>query len=219
MYYPQSDGKPMADNTLQFRWIVVIKENLETLFADQPDVFVAGDLLWYPVEGSRKSAALDAMVVFGRPKGYRGSYLQWKEDNLAPQVVFEVLSPNNSASEMYQKQSFYETHGVDEYYVYDPDEDLLFVMLRTNDHLQLVDFEDEWVSPRLGIRFDLTGEEMQIFHPNGERFLTHQEITVERDAEQAARAAAEARATQAEARLEQLRARLREMGIDPEGKQ
>ena len=25
---PDSDGKPMADNTEQFRWIVMIKENL-----------------------------------------------------------------------------------------------------------------------------------------------------------------------------------------------
>ena len=31
--YPDSDGQPMADNTKQFRWIVVIKENLERLFA------------------------------------------------------------------------------------------------------------------------------------------------------------------------------------------
>nr|WP_219730039.1 hypothetical protein [Sodalinema gerasimenkoae] len=35
----------MADNTLQFRWIVIIKENLDLIFADDPDVFVAGDLL------------------------------------------------------------------------------------------------------------------------------------------------------------------------------
>ncbi len=27
--YPDSDGKPMADNTLQFRWIVTIKEGLD----------------------------------------------------------------------------------------------------------------------------------------------------------------------------------------------
>lgn len=32
--YADSDGKPMADNTKQFRWIVTIKENLECLFAD-----------------------------------------------------------------------------------------------------------------------------------------------------------------------------------------
>jgi hypothetical protein len=27
--YPQSDGKPMADNTLQYEWVVTIKEGLE----------------------------------------------------------------------------------------------------------------------------------------------------------------------------------------------
>lgn len=54
LVYPESDGKPMADNTKQFRWIVTIKENLEILFASQSDVFIAGDLLWYPVEGNNK---------------------------------------------------------------------------------------------------------------------------------------------------------------------
>ncbi len=53
--YPDSDGQPMAENTQQFQWIVVIKENLEILFANRPDVFVAGDLLWYPVEGDNKT--------------------------------------------------------------------------------------------------------------------------------------------------------------------
>ncbi len=49
--YPETDGEPMAENTLQFQWIVTIKEGLEAVFLDQPDVFVAGDLFWYPVEG------------------------------------------------------------------------------------------------------------------------------------------------------------------------
>ena len=63
--YPDSDGQPMADNTEQFQWIVTIKENLERLYADDPNVFVAGDLLWYPVEGQNKlRAAPDAMVAF-----------------------------------------------------------------------------------------------------------------------------------------------------------
>src|ERR687886_1873665 len=96
LIYPDSDGQPMADNTKQFRLIVVIKENLELLFANVADVFVAGDLLWYPVEGDNKlRQAPDAMVVFGRPKGDRGSYKQWEEENIPPQVVFEILSPGN----------------------------------------------------------------------------------------------------------------------------
>jgi Uma2 family endonuclease len=46
LFYPENDGNPMSDNTEQFRWIVIIKENLEILFAENLDVFIAGDLLW-----------------------------------------------------------------------------------------------------------------------------------------------------------------------------
>ena len=86
--YPQSDGKPMAEGTEQYDWIVIIKENLEILFADNPKVFIAADLLWYPVPvpeeipvaaiepPSVRSQAPDVMVIFDRPKGKRRSYLQ-----------------------------------------------------------------------------------------------------------------------------------------------
>src|SRR5204862_1645057 len=37
------------------------------------------------------------------------------------QVVFEVLSPNNTGPEMARKRAFYERYGVEEYYEYDPD--------------------------------------------------------------------------------------------------
>ncbi len=76
--YPDSDGQPMADNTQQFRWITVIQGNLDWIFAQNDQVFVAGDLLWYPVEGDNKTRqAPDVMVVFGVAKGDRGSYRQW----------------------------------------------------------------------------------------------------------------------------------------------
>ena len=122
--YPESDGQPIAENTLQFRWIVTIKEGLEALFRDRPDVFVAGDFFWYPVEGDPKDPRrARAMVVFGRPRGIDGSYLQWEEGGIAPQVIFEVLSPGNRSWEMEQKLLFYERYGVQEYYLYDPEHD------------------------------------------------------------------------------------------------
>jgi hypothetical protein len=49
--YPDCHGQPMSDNTSQFNWTVKIKENLQVLFASNPNVFVAGDLLWYWLEG------------------------------------------------------------------------------------------------------------------------------------------------------------------------
>ncbi len=121
--YPDDDGLPMSDNTLQNRWINTIQGGLDGLFRDDPEVFVAGNLLWYPVEGDNTTRlAPDAMVIFGRPKyDRRGSYRQWVEGGIAPQVVFEVLSPSNDAPEMANKLRFYDRFGVEEYYEYDPD--------------------------------------------------------------------------------------------------
>lgn len=53
------------------------------------------------------------MIAFGRPKGYRGSYQQWLEDNIPPQVVFEIWSPGNRPSNMARKFEFYARHGVE----------------------------------------------------------------------------------------------------------
>ena len=80
--YPETDGEPMAENTTQFEWIVTIKSGLDWVFRDSSEVFVAGDLFWYPVVGHPEiRQAPDVMAVLGRPKVHRRSYLQWEEDN------------------------------------------------------------------------------------------------------------------------------------------
>ncbi|MGA1134437.1 MAG: Uma2 family endonuclease, partial [Prochlorotrichaceae cyanobacterium] len=162
--YPDSDGQPMADNTKQFRWIVLIKENLDALFAENESVFVAGDLLWYPVEGRPDiRVAPDVLVAFGRPKGDRGSYRQWQEENIAPQVVFEILSPGNTTKEMSRKLLFYNHYGVEEYYIYDPDRNELTGLIRVEGELTPLDDLENWVSPRLGIRFELTPSTLNLY--------------------------------------------------------
>jgi Uma2 family endonuclease len=181
VFYPDSDGKPMADNTKQFRWIVVIEQNLELLFGNDPDVFVAGDLLWYPVEGNNSlSTAPDTMVVFGRPKRDRGSYQQWREGNIPPQVVFEILSPGNTKREMDRKLLFYHDYGVEEYYLYDPETHAIDGWCRTSDSwLDRIDSMAGWVSPRLGVRFELGSElasELQLYRPDGVRFFSFAEL-------------------------------------------
>ncbi|OUC12185.1 MAG: hypothetical protein B0A82_23805 [Alkalinema sp. CACIAM 70d] len=207
LLYPDSDGQPMSDNTKQFRWIVTIKENLEILFADRADVFVAGDLLWYAVEGQPKvRQAPDAMVVFGRPKGERGSYKQWVEDGIAPQVVFEILSPGNTAAEMARKREFYDTYGVEEYYEYDPDRQRLRGWIRQGTELGPIAVMQDWVSPRLGIQFRLGAEELEIVRSDGQRFLTSVELA--QQAEQA-----QQRAEQAETQLRQVVQNLRQAGM------
>jgi hypothetical protein len=72
-----------------------------------------------------------------------------------------------------------------------------------------------WVSPRLGIRFEVVEGNLVIYRPDGERFLTPVELCdrVEQERERAE----QERADSAEVRTQQLAARLREMGVDPEG--
>jgi Uma2 family endonuclease len=206
--YPDSDGQPMADNTRQFDYIVMIQGGLAAMFADRLDVFVAGDLLWYPVEGNPEiRAAPDAMVVFGRPPGYRGSYIQHREDHIAPQVTFEVLSPSNTRAEMRRKRAFYERYGVEEYYEYDPDRGTIKGWLRRNGLLEPVAHMEGWISPLLGIRFSLEGIDLALYRPDGRRFETFVEIEQRAEAErqraEAERQRAEAERQRAEAERQQ----------------
>jgi Uma2 family endonuclease len=195
--YPDSDGEPMSDNTKQFRWIVTIKENLEILFANILDVFVAGDLLWYPVQGNNKiRQAPDAMVVFGRPKGDRGSYQQWKEDNIPPQVAFEILSPSNRPGKMGEKLLFYQRYGVQEYYIYDPDDIELSGFVRNEDWLEPIAEMNGWVSPLLEIRFQLTENTLEIYRPDGRKFLTPVEMDQLREQERQEKELAQSQAAQ-----------------------
>lgn len=224
LLYPDSDGKPMAENTEQYRWIVMIKENLEILFAGVADVFIAGDLLWYPVQSTLVApTAPDVMVVFGRPKGRRGSYRQWAEENIAPQVVFEIFSPSNTKAEMLRKLEFYDTYGVEEYYLYDPESFQLEGWLRQSENLAKLQEMNGWVSPRLGIRFETGQGELEIYRPNGRRFLTSVELEqqAEQQRQRAERAEEELeqerqRAEQERQRAERLAAYLRVQGIDPD---
>lgn len=205
--YPESDGKPMADNTAQYRWIVRLVTNLRQLLKGEV-AFVAGDLLWYPVQVDTQpipAQAPDAMVVLGRPERERGSYKQWEEEDISPQVVFEILSPSNSAREMLAKQAFYGKHGVLEMFFYDPDSYDFWGLVRAKpeqDFKPVTALNFPWVSPTLGIRFELFEDGLAVFHPNGDLFKDPEVILDERN--------------QAQQERDRAFAKLRELGVDPE---
>jgi len=218
--YPESDGKPMADNTKQWDAIVLIKTNLDDRLPD----FVAGDHFWYPVEGRPEIVtAPDVFVAIGRPKGHRRSYKQWVEAGVAPQVVFEVVSPSNTLQEMVDKAFFYVRYGVEEVYFYDPDHEVAWGYVADGGRHRRVENLDGWVSPRLGIRFDLSSGSLVIHDRDGRRFEAPSELRARAEAgaaraeAEAARAEAEAARAEAEAaRATRLAERLRAAGIDPD---
>lgn len=206
LLYPDTDGNPMADNTKQYRWVVRLVSNLRQLLQEQT-AFVAGDLLWYPVKVDAPpvpAQAPDAMVVLGRPDGDRGSYKPWEEDNVVPQVVFEIISPSNSATEISQKQAFYDRYGVLEIFFYDPDDFEFWGLTRQQPDerpLLLTRLTLPWTSPTLGIKFDMFEDGLALFYPGGERFKDPEELFQERN--------------QTQQKLDRAISKLRELGIDP----
>ncbi|MGH9769836.1 MAG: Uma2 family endonuclease [Blastocatellia bacterium] len=208
--YPESDGKPMAENTVQYRRLTRIKDGLEARFKHDPQVFIAGDLFWYPVKGqSQINQAPDVMVAIGRPKGDRGSYKQWEEDGVAPQVVFEIWSPGNTKETRAEKFAFYQYFGVEEYYAYDPDRGTMAGWLRQGEGLEPVAEMNGWESPRLGVTFRHVEGAWNLYHPNGEPFEDYVDLYTDREAERSAKEAERAA-------KEAAWAKLRELGIDPE---
>ncbi|MBD0346328.1 MAG: Uma2 family endonuclease, partial [Coleofasciculus sp. Co-bin14] len=115
------------------------------------------------------------------------------------------------------------------YYLYDPDKKELSGWQRIEGLLDVIEPMSGWVSPRLGARFELTEEGLELYRPDGQRFLSYLELE-ERRAFEAQRAEQEAQRAEQEAqraeqeaqraeqeaqRAERLAAKLRELNIDP----
>ncbi|ELS04359.1 hypothetical protein Xen7305DRAFT_00040900 [Xenococcus sp. PCC 7305] len=110
---------------------------------------------------------------------------------------------------MSRKLLFYDRFGVDEYYLYDPDKNELSGWLRREGFLDVIEPIADWVSPLLQIKFGLADDELQLFHPNGQRFLKYIEIAQRAEDERQP-------AEDAEKKASLLAEKLREMGIDPD---
>ena len=206
LVYPDSDGELLADNTEHFTFIMTVQGNLDALRTD----FVAGDHLWYPVEGHPEiRVAPDVYVAQGRPKGRRGSYKQWEEGGTPLTVVFEWWSPNSTFPKEVAKLRFYEKYGVAEFYAWDEVRRIFTAYVRTGGELAPVDVTEGFTSPILGIRMVVERDELVLYRPDGQRFRTFAELSTERDAAAAERDAAVARANA-------LAEKLRALGIDPD---
>ena len=151
----------MAENTLQFQWIVTIKEGSGTSVLRPIRRFRRGGPVLVPGRGKARHLHGPGRAGRDRPaQGLSRLVQAMGGRGIAPQVVFEVRSPNNRFGEMYRKLKFYEEFGVDEYYLYDPDHDVLEGWQRGRDELQEIPEMNGWVSPTLGIRFDSSGSEL-----------------------------------------------------------
>ena len=121
IYYPDSDGNPMAETDAQFYPLTETVLALRQHYADRDDVYVSGDLLvYYRMNDNTVRLAPDVFVVFGVEDHLRSSYIIWREQGKTPDFVLEIASPSTFVRDMTEKRALYAALGVKEYWRFDP---------------------------------------------------------------------------------------------------
>ena len=220
VFYPASDGQPMAETAIHRRCMVDVADTLELWFRKhgRDDVCVgSNNFLYYERGNPRAVVAPDIYVVVGAPAGLRDTYMLWNEPK-GPDFVLEVTSASTRHNDERRKRDVYAALGGREYFLYDPRAEYLApplqgwrlhgaayhampaVTVLSNRGVSIasevlgLELRDEREERRVRLRDPATGKFL----------LTHEESERAREEEAALRRAAEARAAELEARLRAL---------------
>src|SRR5438105_1494617 len=121
-FYPDSDGRPVAETPQHRQNMTNTIESLGVWFADDPQVYVSGNMFLYYVPGDRlRHVSPDVFVVRGVPKvPERRRYLAWEESK-GPDLVNEFTSESTREEDIDDKFPLYlDTLRVREYFRFDP---------------------------------------------------------------------------------------------------
>lgn len=206
--YPTSDGKPMAETDWHRQLMVHLIQTLELWYADQPRVYVSGNLLLFYEEGNRRRhVSPDVLVVKSIDNHQRPNYLLWEEGK-GPDVVIELTSSSTRHQDLHQKYALYQdTLRVKEYFLFDPLGDYLTPplqghRLRRGQYHPIRAVAGRLPSQVLRLHLEGTGRELRLYDPAVGRWLpTLEERTTQ----------AEMALQQAEAENERLRRELAEL--------
>ncbi|MBI3913663.1 MAG: Uma2 family endonuclease [Chloroflexi bacterium] len=180
IHYPESDGMPMAETDAHRKQLIYLDVALRNFFRDDPQVYVAGNMLLYFVQGDPKQCvAPDVFVVKGVPKGDRRTFKIWDEGK-PPVVVFELTSESTRYEDTGYKRSVYAELGVREYFLFDPLGEYLKPPLRgyrlVGDEYVLMNGEPR-VSAELGLELRVESEQLRLYDPKKNVYLLSPEET------------------------------------------
>jgi Uma2 family endonuclease len=194
-------------------------QTLQVHYAQQPRVYVSGNLLLFYEEGNRRRhVSPDVFVVKGIAKHARPNYLLWQERK-GPNVVIELTSSSTRREDVETKYRLYQdTLRVKEYFLFDPLGDYLQPplqghRLRRGRYRPIRAVAGRLPSQVLGLRLERDGRELRLYDPAADQWLpTPLEMaaaaeTARRRAE-VARRQAERTQQQTEAENERLRREL-----------
>ena len=176
IFYPESDGKPMGETAFHVNSIMFLYQALKAFFHRQENVVVIADMMFYYEKGNpAKVMAPDVMIVKGVKNYPRRTFKLWEEK--VPDVIFEISSRGTWKEDLQKKYQLYQSFGVKEYYVFDPEYDYLKDEPLIAYHLKGTVFEEMRVkrgrilSPSLGLEIVDNGETLRLFDPETKKYL------------------------------------------------
>lgn len=120
VFYPESDGEPTAETDKHRNLIYGLIDILKRHYSDISDIYITGNIMFYYVEGvPEEVVSPDIMVVFGVENIERRIYKIWEEK--VPSVIIEIASHTTFKKDRTEKRELYETLGVKEYFIFNPE--------------------------------------------------------------------------------------------------
>jgi Uma2 family endonuclease len=217
IFYPSSDGEPLAESYVHLYAILVTLEVLKQYLQGIQATVLADQFLYYAQGFPRLRVAPDVMVIFNVAPGGRDNYKIWEEGEV-PSVIFEMTSPGTKNQDIGNKKTLYEQLGVQEYWLFDPkgewiEEKLRGYRLRGEEYESITDGRSE----PLQLRLQAEGQLISFYREDtGEKLLIPQELKEALQQERTARQQAEEEARIAKVQIEQLKQTLKGLGIDPD---
>jgi Uma2 family endonuclease len=217
VFYPSSDGEPVAETYAHLYVLLVTLEVLRQYLEGQQATVLANQFLYYAQGFPKLRVAPDVMVIFNVSPGGRDHYKTWEEGEV-PAVIFEMTSQGTKSQDQVFKKTLYEQMGVQEYWLFDPRGEYLETQLqgyrlRRDAYEPITDSRSEPLKLRLQVEGQLIGFYRE---DTGEKLLIPGELAQALKQEAIARQQAEQRAEQAELQVEQLKAQLRALGVNPD---
>ena len=209
IFYPSSDGEPVAETYDHFYAILITLEVLKQYLSDRRATVLGNQFMYYARGFPKLRVAPDVMVIFDVEPGGRDNYKIWEEGQ-TPQVIFEMTSPGTREEDIVRKKDLYEGLQVLEYWLFDPkgewiEEKLRGYRLQGGTYIPITDSRSQPLQLRLQVEDKLIGFYRE---DTGEKLLVPEELSAALKNETRQRIEAEERAEDLEARAKDLEAQL-----------
>ena len=175
--YPEQREDDMGETSFHYKLIADLMQMLKMYFREREDVFLTANMNIYYVEGNPyKWFAPDILIAFGVSNHDRSVYKIWQE-NVFPQVVFEIASDRTWKTDVDEKLKLYERLGAEEYYILDSEHGKylsapMLAFHRQGERLLSVNINNDKIfSPRLGLEIARTENNFRLFNPQTNEFL------------------------------------------------